>query len=64
MKNRWEYIGGNQWSLINYTDEYEKSISSVEIEKGKYPRVVFLNAILTKDELQELLNISYKETEL
>ena len=60
MKRNWEYIGGNQWSLLDYSTEYENHVCSVEIERGKCPSIVYLNTTLTQQELQELINHVYE----
>jgi hypothetical protein len=62
-QRNWEYIGGHQWSLIDKTEPYGDSITTIEIEKGKYPIVGFLNGNLNKDELQRLLEILKEEYE-
>ena len=62
MKRIWEYIGGNQWSLVDYDTEYEDHVCSIEIERGKCPSVAYLDTILTKQELQELINLIYENT--
>ena len=60
MKRNWEYIGGHQWSLVDYSTEYENHVCSVEIERGKCPLIVYLNTTLTQQELQELINHIYE----
>ena len=62
-KRNWEYIGGHQWSLVEKTDSYEISFSTVEIEKGKYPTVGYLTGGINRDELQNLLDIIKEEYE-
>lgn len=62
MKSRtWEYIGGHQWSLMEKTDLHENSVATVEIKKGRYPVVAYVNGGIDKDELQCLLEIIKEE---
>lgn len=62
MKSRtWEYIGGNQWSLMEKTDLYENSVATVETKKGYYPFVAYVTGGIDKDELQGLLEIIKEE---
>lgn len=64
MKTRsWNYIGGNIWSLVEKLsdDLYEKHIVSVEVEKGKYPYVIYVDGTMDKDDLQGLLDIVKEE---
>ena len=57
---KWEYIGGNQWSLVDYNTEYEDHVCSIEIERDKCSSIIYLNTTLTKQELQELINLVYE----
>jgi hypothetical protein len=55
---KWEYAGGDIWQLLETgKDGYETSACSVEILHTKPPSILYINRQLTKQELQELLDI-------
>lgn len=62
----WEYAGGDIWQLLETgKDGYEESACSVEFCGYKHPSVLYCNRQLSKQELQELLNLIFnKKSEL
>jgi hypothetical protein len=57
-KTRWEYVGGNQYSLIQESEDgYNDTICSIEIDNSYYVEVVYMTRPLDKIELKSLLNL-------
>ncbi len=60
---KFEYIGGRMWSVLGKNGgEYDESIITVEIERGKQPFIVSLIPhLVTKELMDEMFGIIHKE---
>ena len=60
---RWEYIGGNQYSLFEESsDGYENTVCSIEVSRYKHTTVTYMSRPLTKSELEDILNIVLRDS--
>jgi hypothetical protein len=62
MSLNFEYIGGHIWSALEPgEDGYDKTVISIEMEQGKVPWAVSVDRRITKEEMNQILELVYNE---